>query len=126
MAVRKTTKKTPAPAKNISDMIPELSLEDLVSLKSEVESLIKDRQKEKKKDILKQMDELAQAGGFSSATELIENQKKRGPRSDKGVRLPPKYQSQDGKKTWSGKGRVPRWVLEHEADGGNREELLIK
>ena len=95
-------------------------------LKAGVESLIQQRQKEKQKDILKQMDELAWSGGFSSAAELIESQKGRSPRSDKGVKLPPKYRSQDGKKTWSGKGRVPNWVLEHEEEGGDREDLLIK
>ncbi len=129
MAARKTTKtaqKDPESAKNPLDMFQELSLEELVNLKAEVEALIKQRQKEQQKELFKQMDELAKSGGFSSAEELIESQKQRRSRSDKGVKLPPKYQSPDGKKTWSGKGRVPGWVLEHEADGGDREELEIK
>lgn len=30
------------------------------------------------------------------------------------------------RKPGAGRGRVPGWVLEHEADGGDREELAIK
>lgn len=26
---------------------------------------------------------------------------------------------------WSGRGRPPRWVLEHEENGGSREDLLL-
>ena len=133
MAARKTTKtaqKTPEPVapepQTASEIIQGMPLEELLNLKTEVEKLIKQRQKEQQKELFQQMEELAKSGGFSSATELIESQRQRSPRSDKGVKLPPKYQSPDGKKTWSGKGRVPGWVLEHEADGGDREELEIK
>jgi DNA-binding protein H-NS len=27
--------------------------------------------------------------------------------------------------TWTGRGRTPKWVLEHEAQGGSRDDLLI-
>ncbi len=37
----------------------------------------------------------------------------------------PKYQSQAGDKTWSGRGRKPLWVQEHLDNGGNLEDLLI-
>lgn len=28
--------------------------------------------------------------------------------------------------TWTGRGRTPKWVVEHEAQGGSRDDLLIK
>ena len=36
-----------------------------------------------------------------------------------------KYRSKDGTKTWSGKGRKPGWAVEHLAQGGNLDDLLI-
>ena len=35
-----------------------------------------------------------------------------------------KYRSPNGK-TWTGRGVAPKWIKEHEANGGNREEFLI-
>lgn len=37
----------------------------------------------------------------------------------------PKYKSPDGQKTWTGHGRAPGWIYDHEAAGGARDELLI-
>ena len=36
----------------------------------------------------------------------------------------PKYASPDGK-TWSGRGIAPKWVTEHIATGGTKEDFLI-
>ena len=27
--------------------------------------------------------------------------------------------------TWSGRGRTPKWIADHEANGGNREDYAI-
>lgn len=27
--------------------------------------------------------------------------------------------------TWTGRGRTPKWVVDHEAQGGSRDDLLI-
>ena len=102
-----------------------LSLEELVAFKSDVEQLIKQKQKEQKKELHAKMLELAQAAGFKSIEEFMDSQKGRSPRSDKGVKLPPKYRSKDGKKTWSGKGRKPDWFLEHVDGGGKPKDLEI-
>ncbi|MCG5540212.1 MULTISPECIES: H-NS histone family protein [unclassified Halorhodospira] len=41
-------------------------------------------------------------------------------------RVPAKYRHpRDPAKTWSGRGRTPRWIQEWEQDGGSREELRI-
>jgi DNA-binding protein H-NS len=35
----------------------------------------------------------------------------------------PKYRK--GENTWTGRGRAPTWITEHEASGGKRDDLLI-
>jgi DNA-binding protein H-NS len=39
--------------------------------------------------------------------------------------IPPKYRSPEGKE-WSGRGNSPFWIREHEEQGGDREDYLIK
>ena len=40
---------------------------------------------------------------------------------------PAKYQHpENAALTWTGRGRTPKWVVEHEAQGGSRDGLLIK
>lgn len=37
----------------------------------------------------------------------------------------PKYRDPKSGKTWSGRGRAPKWIDEHEQGGGSREELAV-
>jgi DNA-binding protein H-NS len=117
------SRKSPAPK------LEGMSLEDLIALKDEVEKQIKKAQKSEKRAILKQMNEMARKAGFLSASDVIDGlggDKK--PRSDKGVKHPPKFQNpNDPAKTWSGQGRAPGWILEYEKKKGkSRDDLLIK
>ncbi len=107
--------------------IAELQLDEMVSLKADLENWIGQKQKEQKKELYAKMFEMAKAAGFSSVEEFIASQRGgRATRSDKGVKMPPKYQNKDKTKTWSGKGRKPDWVLQHLAAGGKIEALEIK
>ncbi|MBF0162642.1 MAG: H-NS histone family protein [Magnetococcales bacterium] len=118
-------KKAEVEQPKIQTAILELSLKELVSLQADVDRLIKQRQKEDKKDIFNRMQEMAKAAGFSSVAAFMAAQG-RSPRSDKGVRMPPKYRNpHDAQQTWSGKGRKPGWVLSHLAGGGELESLKI-
>lgn len=40
---------------------------------------------------------------------------------NRAITLPPKYRDPDSGNTWSGKGKVPKWI-----EGKNRDEYLIK
>jgi DNA-binding protein H-NS len=40
--------------------------------------------------------------------------------------VPAKYRSPDGKNEWSGRGKTPAWVIEYEATGKSRDDLLIR
>jgi DNA-binding protein H-NS len=42
-----------------------------------------------------------------------------------GSTLPIKYRSPNGQ-TWTGRGRVPKWIQEIELAGRNREEFLVR
>ncbi|MEO5340334.1 MAG: H-NS histone family protein [Magnetococcus sp. MYC-9] len=118
-------KKTEMDYQKVQTAIAELPLEELVVLKADVDNFIKQRQKERRREIYTRMMEMAQAAGFDSAEAFIASQGKT-PRSDKGVRLPPKYcNPQNTKQTWSGKGRKPGWVISHLASGGQMETLEI-
>lgn len=118
-------KKTETEHQKIQATILELPLEELVSLKAELDALIKQRQRERKKDLYNQMLSMVQGAGFDTVEAFVSSQG-RSPRSDKGVRLPPKYQNpQNPKQTWSGKGRKPSWVVSHLENGGQIEALEI-
>ncbi|MBF0604994.1 MAG: H-NS histone family protein [Nitrospirae bacterium] len=103
-----------------------LPLEELVTLSADIDSLIKKKRREKSKQIRSQMNELARVAGYESIEEFVENQTGRMTRSDKGLKLPPKYRNpQDHDQTWSGKGPTPKWLREYENNGRNREDLRI-
>jgi DNA-binding protein H-NS len=111
----------------VKSAIGGLTMEELVLLKTDVESRIAQKQKEAKRVIHGQMLAMAQSAGFASVEEFLGGQVGRRTRRDKGVAMPPKYcNPADVKQTWSGKGRKPLWVLSHLDAGGQLEELAIR
>ena len=46
------------------------------------------------------------------------------PANRTGITVPVKYRFQD--KTWTGRGRQPKWVDEYLASGKNLEDVLVK
>ncbi|MBF0585283.1 MAG: H-NS histone family protein [Magnetococcales bacterium] len=73
------------------------------------------------------MQSVARSAGLESVEAFSENQQDgRRIRIDK-ARTSAKYQNPaDAKRTWSGKGRRPDWVLAHLEAGGQLEELKIE
>jgi DNA-binding protein H-NS len=113
---------------HITDL-EEIPLEELISLRSDMDRLIKKKQREKAKVIKSQMVELAAVAGYDSVEAFLESQSRgRKPRTDKGSSKPPKFQNPtDPSKTWSGQGRAPNWLLDYEKKKGkSRDDLLIK
>jgi len=39
---------------------------------------------------------------------------------------PARYKDPVSGGTWSGKGRAPQWLVDHESKGGSREDLAVK
>ncbi|MBF0140007.1 MAG: H-NS histone family protein [Magnetococcales bacterium] len=109
-----------------SSNFEDLPLEELVSLSTDLDQIIKKKRREKSKQIRTQMNELARVAGFESVEEFMESQGGRMTRSDKGIKLPPKYRNPDNhEQTWSGKGPTPKWLRDLESQGRNRDQFLI-
>lgn len=43
-----------------------------------------------------------------------------------GRKVPPKYRNPESGETWSGRGKLPRWLHAAEHAGGDRKQFLIR
>lgn len=92
------------------------SVEELLKLKDEIESLIVQKQKEKRTELKKKFKELAEEAGLS-IDDILSSVKERKP---VGI----KYQKESN--TWSGRGRQPAWVKDILAKGEKLEDYKVK
>jgi DNA-binding protein H-NS len=80
-----------------------------------------------KTDLLSEFRDRATQMGLSLETLLsspVPAGKERKSRKDAGGNLPVKYRGPNGE-TWSGRGRLPKWLHVAEAEGRNREDFKI-
>lgn len=100
--------------------IEKLSYADLVELRSEVNALIAERQEQGKSELKAMLAELARAQGF----ELDEVLGGRGSRNGKS-KVAVKYRDKSGN-TWTGRGRMPRWMTAAlKTRGVKKEDFLV-
>lgn len=92
------------------------SIEELVALQKEIESLIIKKQKEKKVELKAQFQKLADDAGLT--LDEIMSQKK--------GRKPAKIKYEKDGNTWSGRGRRPAWVVELTEAGEDIEDYAVK
>ncbi len=104
--------------------IDNLSLPDLKELIARAERLIARKKDDAKADTLNKLKALASAEGFTF-DELVGRGGGRRQRSDKGVKLKPKYMGPNGE-TYTGRGPTPGWLKALEAKGHKRERYLVK
>lgn len=95
-------------------------LDELIKLRDDLDKLIIQRQKERKKELKQQFYEMAQKDGLSVDDILDLEPPKRGRKE---VKAPIRYRKESN--TWTGKGRKPKWVLELIDGGGDIEDYLI-
>jgi DNA-binding protein H-NS len=105
--------------------IDDLSLSDLNELISRAQSLIASKKDEAKNEFLAKMRADAAAAGLSLDELMGRGPGGRRQRSDKGVKLKPKYQGPNGD-TYTGRGPTPKWLKDLEAKGHKREKYLVK
>ncbi|MCG2635426.1 MAG: H-NS histone family protein [Gammaproteobacteria bacterium] len=101
-----------------SDNLKELSIDELNSVIQGAEAAIKDKQRQQRSSVVKQIRDLAASIGMS--VEL---------RTEKKVRqsLPPKYRNPENPaETWKGRGPKPKWLKAAVAKGKSMDDLLIK
>ncbi|SMP29239.1 H-NS histone family protein [Shimia sagamensis] len=103
---------------NLEDM----SRETLIDLRAQIDIQLEKREAQRKTDALKAIEEAAEKYGFSLEELASVTGKKRGSLM-KGV---PKYAHPDDKtKTWTGKGRKPKWFDEALAAGITPDAMEI-
>ena len=111
--------------KLISSDLAKLPYEDLIKVQEAVAGLIQQQRHAAKQDLLKEIQEKASALGRSFDDLLPE----KGKGKEKAKSNPPgpaKYKNpNDPSKTWSGRGRKPKWLEEWLAGGGNLDGLKV-
>ena len=102
-----------------------LSLADLNELQSRINRAIQARKDEVKVETLQKLKALAVSEGFSLDELIGKGNGGRRQRSDKGVKLRPKYMGPNGE-TYTGRGPTPKWLRSLERKGEKREKFLVK
>ena len=105
--------------------IDNLSLNDLNELHARVSRAIQGKKDEAKVETLQKLKALAVAEGFSLDELVGKGPGGRRQRSDKGVKLRPKYMGPNGE-TYTGRGPTPKWLRTLERKGEKREKFLVK
>jgi DNA-binding protein H-NS len=97
--------------------LDKMSLEELKTLKKQVETAIADFEKRRKKEALAAAQKAAQEHGFSLDEILA---------AKGGAKGLPKYANPASPdQTWTGRGRQPGWVKEALSQGKTLEDLAI-
>ncbi|MBB35635.1 MAG: hypothetical protein CME88_05740 [Hirschia sp.] len=102
-------------ASNVNQ-IEKLDMDELLSLKEEVDTRIQQLAKSELDTLQQKMDRLKSLAG----------DRKTGQRKDAGTKAPAKFADPVSGKTWSGRGMTPVWLREYEAEGKSREDYAIK
>lgn len=99
--------------------IEKLSYAELVALRSEIDALMARKQSEEKEALKHKLSEMAKASGFS-IDDIV------GKGRGKGT-VPIKYRDpKNAQNTWTGRGRMPRWMVAATKQRGvKKEDFLI-
>ena len=104
--------------------LKKLGVKELAALQADIESEMSRKKQQQKREVVAQVKALLAEHGMTLDDLPGRNAGKPGKPS-KGV-VPPKYRNpNDASQTWTGRGRKPRWVVEHLDKGGKIEALAI-
>jgi DNA-binding protein H-NS len=102
-----------------------LSLSDLQELQARVNKAIQSKKDEARNETLQKLKALAVSEGFSLDELVGKGPGGRRQRSDKGVKLKPKYLGPNGE-IYTGRGPTPKWLRTLERKGEKRDKFLVK
>lgn len=105
--------------------IDNLSLAELNELIGRAQKAIASKKDEAKSGFLAKMRADAAAHGLDLDEILGKGSGGRRQRSDKGVKLKPKYMGPNGE-IYTGRGPTPKWLKSLERKGEKREKFLVK
>lgn len=97
-----------------------LAIDELLDLRDHIENLIGRRVAAEKLELKKKLARIAQYERRSPAPAFARSGAKTG-----GRRIAPKYMEPKSGATWSGRGKVPRWMTRLIAEGAKREDFLV-
>ncbi|ABM61229.1 H-NS family nucleoid-associated regulatory protein [Halorhodospira halophila] len=105
----------------------ELDFVDLQKASRMIEKEQKRREKEARKQAQQEMKQVAQKYGLDLDEIVSGVSKGAGAKATKGNKVPPKFRHpEDPDRTWTGRGRKPKWVVHWEEElGRDIEELRI-
>ncbi len=110
---------------SIQEGLEQLGLEGLEQVEKRLEQERKRRQREARKQAQQEIREVAQRYGLGVEELLAQVDTAKGGSKSKG-KVPPKFRHpEDPSKTWTGRGRKPKWVQAWEEAGGDIEALRI-
>lgn len=115
---------------SIQEGLEQLGLDGLQQVEKRIEQERKRREKEARKQAQQEIREVAQRYGLGVEDLLAQvdtgkGGKGKGSSKSKG-KVPPKFRHpEDPSKTWTGRGRKPKWVQAWEEAGGDLEALRI-
>ncbi len=97
------------------DLLQKKTIEELKEIEKEIKVLIVEKQKEKKRELKKKFQEMAEEAGLSIEEVIqVKNTNKA------------KIKYKKGSETWSGRGRRPKWVVELEKSGEDLAEYSVE
>ena len=98
-----------------------LSESELQAVIDSAEKALKNKQANKRKDVIAQIKELA--ASIDVTVDIHENDKRS---ARKGVKVPVKYRHpEDPEKTWTGRGVMPTWLQALINEGHDRSEFEV-
>ena len=114
--------------KLIDEIVDRLTPQALVRVREGVERRRKQKLEEAKKAVVEEMREKLTALGLS-LDDVLPKSDRRGKKGKRGRSnteqgLPIKYRSPEGD-TWSGRGHIPKWLQQLEAEGHSRGEYAV-
>ena len=117
--------------KEVAKLIEKMSFDELMAVKSQVDSMLRGKQSEKRKLLLDEFRAKAKESGLS-LDEVITASRGRGPAKKDSVLGRPKkqykakYQNPENpNETWTGLGKHPRWLRDKLASGEKLEKFKL-
>jgi DNA-binding protein H-NS len=110
--------------------LTKLSRQDLSKLKSDIERELKKRERGEKAAAKKKIQAIAQSAGFT-VDELFDEKKPKAaksaaPAAGKRAKAKVKYRDpKNAKNTWSGRGRMPKWLAAEIEKGKKKEDFAV-
>ena len=105
--------------------LSKLTLDELLSLEARVKLAITERKSAQMNELKERLEAEAAKYGLTLADIMKLGSTSSKPEKKTGT-VAPKYRNPNNpNETWTGRGRAPRWLVELEGDGSQREQFRI-